>query len=384
MICFAGNLWPNLCLALVRWMAYRRDKPRKPVRVLYLFMSLVFNNIHHSFGDVDVLKDVSLTARSGEILCLLGPSGCGKTTLLNLAAGMLKLQGGSITLDENELVSPQNCPPPESRPVGLVFQDGALFPHLSVEDNIEFGIYKQSNRRDVSSELLEQIGLSEFGKRFPYTLSGGQQQRVAVARSLAPNPRVILMDEPFANIDIILRRRLREEIRRVLKAQNCITVMVTHDPEEAMEISDQVAVMLNGAVAQIGRPQDIFHNPVSPDVAKLTGEGIALPAILLNDRLTTDFGDWPIECIRSDFSDLKNGSLSLFIRPSVIDIENHPDDGSSLKVMDKRHTGAAQIIGVSNGSGGYLSLKVLADSKLEVGQSVRLRPKEASLLAFQD
>lgn len=365
-------------------MAYRRDKPRKPVRVLDLFMSLVFNNIHHSFGDVDVLKDVSLTACSGEILCLLGPSGCGKTTLLNLAAGMLKLQAGHITLDENELVSPQNCPPPEDRPVGLVFQDGALFPHLSVEENIEFGIYKQPNRREISSDLLNQIGLSNLGKRFPHTLSGGQQQRVAVARSLAPKPRVILMDEPFANIDIILRRRLREEIRRVLKAQDCITVMVTHDPEEAMEISDQVAVMLGGTVAQIGPPQDIYHNPVSPDVAKLTGEGIALPAILEGDRLKTEFGDWPIECIRSDFSDLKNGSLSLFIRPFVIDVENHPDDGSTLKITDKRQTGAAQIIGVSNLSGASIYLKIRADIKLDVGQSVRLRPREACLLGFQD
>jgi len=312
---------------------------------------------------------VSLTARSGEILCLLGPSGCGKTTLLNLAAGILKLQGGHITLDENELVTPHNCPPPEDRPVGLVFQDGALFPHLSAEENIEFGIHKQSNRREISSGLLKQIGLSGSGKRFPHTLSGGQQQRVAVARSLAPNPRVILMDEPFANIDIILRRRLREEIRRVLKAQDCITVMVTHDPEEAMEISDQVAVMLGGTVAQIGRPQDIYHNPVSPDVAKLTGEGISLTAILEGDR---------------EFSDLKAGPLNLFIRPFVIDVETHADDHSDLEITDKRHTGAAQIIGVSSLSGASLSLKVLADTKLDVGQSIRLCPRKDSLLAFQD
>jgi len=347
-------------------------------------MSLVFNNIHHSFGDVDVLKDVSLTARSGEILCLLGPSGCGKTTLLNLAAGILKLQGGHITLDGNELVTPHNCPPPEDRPVGLVFQDGALFPHLSVQENIEFGIHKQSNRREISSDLLKQIGLSDLGKRFPHTLSGGQQQRVAVARSLAPNPRVILMDEPFANIDIILRRRLREEIRRVLKAQDCITVMVTHDPEEAMEISDQVAVMLDGTVAQIGPPQDIYHNPISPDVAKLTGEGIALAAILQGDRLKTEFGNWPISAIRNEFSDLKAGPLNLFIRPYVIDVETHADDHSALKIIDKRQTGAAQIIGVSNLSGASLSLKVPADTKLGVGQSVRLCPRKSSLLAFQD
>ncbi len=347
-------------------------------------MSLVFNNVHHSFGDIDVLKDVSLTARSGEILCLLGPSGCGKTTLLNLAAGMLKLQAGHITLDGSKLVSPQNCPPPEDRPVGLVLQDGALFPHLFVEENIEFGIHKQSNRREISSNLLNQIGLSGLGKRFPHTLSGGQQQRVAVARSLAPKPRVILMDEPFANIDIILRRRLREEIRRVLKAQDCITVMVTHDPEEAMEISDQIAVMLGGTVAQIGRPQDIYHNPVSADVAKLTGEGLALPAILEGDVLKTEFGEWPIESLRSDLSDVKAGGLSLFIRPFTIDVETQTENASALRVTDIRHTGAAQIVAVSNASGANISLKVPTAFEFVLGQPVSLHPKPASLLAFQD
>lgn len=347
-------------------------------------MSLVFNTIHHSFGDVDVLKDVSLTARSGEILCLLGPSGCGKTTLLNLAAGMLKLQSGNISLDGNELVSPHNCPPPEDRPVGLVFQDGALFPHLSVEENIEFGIHKQSNRREISSILLNQIGLSGLGKRFPHTLSGGQQQRVAVARSLAPNPRVILLDEPFANIDIILRRRLREEIRRVLKAQDCITVMVTHDPEEAMEISDQVAVIFGGTVAQIGRPQDIYHNPVSPDVAKLTGEGMGLPAIFENNVIKTEFGNWPIETIRSDLSDMKAGALSLFIRPCVINVEIQTENQLGLRVTDIRHTGAAQIVAVSNASGANISLKVPTAPEFVIGQPVSLYPKPDSLLAFQD
>jgi iron(III) transport system ATP-binding protein len=347
-------------------------------------MSLVFENICHDYGDTAILKDVSLAAQSGEILCLLGPSGCGKTTLLNIAAGILELQSGTITLDENELASPQNCPPPEKRAVGLVLQDGALFPHMTVEDNIEFGILKRSDRRDISSKLLEQVGLSGLKKRFPHSLSGGQQQRVAVARSLAPEPRVILMDEPFANIDIVLRRRLREEIRQVLKSQNCITIMVTHDPEEAMEISDKVAVMLGGRIAQIGRPKEIYQNPISPEVAKLTSEGVIIPAILNGAALKTEFGDWPTDSISNRSIITENEKLNLFIRPFTVDMKTDSAEGSSLQVKEIRHIGPAQIITVSSSSGSFLSLQVAAESDFKVGQEVSLHPKKASLLAFPD
>lgn len=345
-------------------------------------MSLVFENIFHSYGDITVLKGVSLTAHSGEILCLLGPSGCGKTTLLNLAAGVLKPQDGNITLDGKSLASSQNYIPPEKRPVGLVFQDGALFPHLTVEDNIEFGVSKQSDRHDISSKLLDQIGLSDLKKRFPHSLSGGQQQRVAVARSLAPNPRVVLLDEPFANIDIILRRRLREEIRDILKNHNCITIIVTHDPEEAMEISDKVAVMLGGDIAQFGRPQDVYENPISPDVAKLTSVGEIIPAVLNDTILQTEFGDWPIDSVRSYHADLMNGKLNVFIRPFAMNIKRGRADKFALKVTDVRHIGAAQIIGVSNSVGSCLNLRIATDTNWEVGQWVNLYPNKGALLAF--
>ena len=206
-------------------------------------MSLIFSHISHSYGTSSILDDISLEARPGEILCLLGPSGCGKTTLLNLAAGISPLQTGNISIDGQDLASDQFSLPPEKRPIGLVFQDGALFPHLSVKKNIEFGIVKHPDKSSITSNLLAQVGLAGLEDRFPHTLSGGQQQRVAVARALAPEPRVLLMDEPFANIDIMLRRRLREDIRQVLKSRNCISIMVTHDPEEAMEISDSLAII---------------------------------------------------------------------------------------------------------------------------------------------
>lgn len=345
-------------------------------------MSLIFDNISHNYGDTSVLKDVSLTARAGEILCLLGPSGCGKTTLLNLAAGVLKLQGGRIILDETILATAQDCPPPEKRPVGLVFQDGALFPHLSVEENIEFGIHKQPNRKEVSSSLLTQIGLSELKTRFPHSLSGGQQQRVAVARSLAPNPRVILMDEPFANIDIILRRRLREEIRHLLKAQNCITIMVTHDPEEAMEIGDNIAVMLNGAIAQIGRPQDIYFSPVSPEVAKLTSEGNIILGSFAGQNIKTDFGDWPLASVSNHVVGMDSKKISLFIRPFSLDLKPVSKTSLPLDVIDVRHTGREKIICLTNPSGKKLSLHMGPEVKCNIGQTLSLRPKPSSLLAF--
>jgi len=188
-------------------------------------MGLEFQDIHHRYGAVEALSGISLSVGQGDILCLLGQSGCGKSTLLNLTAGNLALQTGDIRLDGKVLASANHSPPPENRPVGLVFQEGALFPHLTVAQNIGFGVKDKHRRVGIVSELLEQIGLEGFGDRFPHTLSGGQQQRVAVARALAPQPAILLMDEPFASIDIMLRRRLREEIRQILKARHCISIL---------------------------------------------------------------------------------------------------------------------------------------------------------------
>ena len=226
-------------------------------------MGLEFQDIHHRYGSVDALSGISLSVEQGEILCLLGQSGCGKSTLLNLTAGNLALQRGKIRLDGEVLVSPNHNPPPEQRPVGLVFQEGALFPHLTVAQNIGFGVTDKQRRGAVVDELLEQIGLDGFGDRFPHSLSGGQQQRVAVARALAPEPAILLMDEPFASIDIMLRRRLREEIRQILKARHCISILVTHDPEEAIETADQIAVMESGVISQLGTAEDLYNEPTS-------------------------------------------------------------------------------------------------------------------------
>lgn len=345
-------------------------------------MSLVFENISHRYGKTAILDQISLTAASGEILCLLGPSGCGKTTLLNLAAGILPLQAGKMTLDDQELASAQNSPPPEKRPVGLVFQEGALFPHLSVMDNVKFGIDRHPDRDAIASGLLERIGLADLGSRFPHTLSGGQQQRVAVARALAPKPRVILMDEPFASIDIMLRRRLREEIRYLLKTQNCITIMVTHDPEEAMEISDKLAIMQNGRIAQFGRPRDIYDNPQSIAVAKLTSEGTAISAHITDGKIQTEFGQWPINAMRKTETAQPSDAFKVFLRPFSIRLEQSDAKDAPLTLSDVRHTGQAQIVTIETPTGQTLKLYVDNDKLWQTGQSVSLAPNSESLIAF--
>ncbi|WP_034389091.1 ABC transporter ATP-binding protein [Hellea balneolensis] len=341
-------------------------------------MSLVFENIYHSYNGTPALTDISLKADAGEIICLLGQSGCGKTTLLNLAAGILPLQSGEIRLGDDLLAAPSIHLPPEKRPVGLVFQDGALFPHLTVSDNISFGIKQKSLRQTTVSELLDQIGLAGFEDRYPHTLSGGQQQRVAVARALAAKPAVLLMDEPFANIDIMLRRSLREETRRMLKNRNCITVLVTHDPEEAIETSDKIAIMEKGRIIQYGTAEDIYNAPASLTAALLTGDGIILKAMYQDSLLKSAFGTWAQSCLKNKLTQIV-GKVNILIRPETISLS---DKGGDSLITDIRRTGRNQLITVQSPQTESLTLEISAASNWNIGQSVSLKPEEASLFCF--
>ena len=237
-------------------------------------MSLEFQGVGHRYGRDEVLKGVTLTAKQGEITCLLGASGSGKSTLLRLAAGLERIQAGEIRLDGGVLSKPGIDPPPERRPVGLVFQDQVLFPHKTALDNVAFGLRELDprQRRIVAQANLDAVGLGGFSKRYPDTLSGGQQQRVALARALAPAPRVMLLDEPFANVDATLRRSLREDARRALRKSGSIAVIVTHDPDEALELADRIAVMDSGRIVQIDTPDAIWRQPKGRAVAGLFGE----------------------------------------------------------------------------------------------------------------
>lgn len=302
-------------------------------------MSLTFLNLSHSYGQTQVLQDISLAAREGEILCLLGPSGGGKSTLLRLAAGLERLQAGRIELDHKLLAEPGTEPPPEARPIGLVFQDHVLFPHLSVADNITFGVRDQPRKqRDQSViDLLASMNLAGLGERFPHELSGGQQQRVALARALAPAPRVLLLDEPFASVDSTLRRALRAETRRVLRAAGTTAIVVTHDPEEAMQLADTIAVLVEGAIVQHGSPEAIWNQPATLDVALLFGAAQTLEGTSNDGAVATTFGplrDTPVTS--------QAGRVTIAVRPQgvLLSMPDHNQMANAV-VVDVRLLGHA-------------------------------------------
>lgn len=241
------------------------------------------------------LEDVSFTAPAGEITCLLGASGCGKSTLLGLAAGLLRVQQGEIALGEEVLADAGHNPAPEARPVGLVFQDGALFPHMTLAANVAFGLPRE--RRREADAWLAKVGLAGMGARYPHELSGGQQQRAALARAMAPGPEVLLMDEPFASVDIVLRRALRRECRILLREAGSTVILVTHDPAEALDIGDRIAVMEAGRIVQFGTPLELHESPATAAVGAIFSGAQVVPGMVAEGGLDTAFGLWPFESL---------------------------------------------------------------------------------------
>jgi len=238
---------------------------------------------------------LTLIAEQGEIVALLGPSGCGKTTTLRLIAGFESPDSGSVEIRGERMAGPGRLVPPEERGVGIVFQDYALFPHLTVEANVAFGLHRLdrvAQRRRVA-EILELVGLEAFGRRYPHELSGGQQQRVAVARALAPAPALILLDEPFSNLDADLRTQMREEVERILRNTGTTTIFVTHDQEEAFTLADRVGILNRGRLEQLDRPEEIYHHPATQFVAEFVGAADFLPGYVTSEGIVTELGVFP-------------------------------------------------------------------------------------------
>ena len=282
--------------------------------------------------------DLSLTAHRGEQVCLLGPSGCGKTTVLRAIAGFHSVLTGGIFINNRQVSAPGAMVPPEARRVGMVFQDHALFPHLKVADNVAAGLRHQdeSLRRQTVNGLLERMDLNALGDRFPHELSGGQQQRVALARALAPRPRLLLMDEPFSNLDLDLRERLGVEVHDLLKEHGITAVMVTHDQYDAFVLGDEVGIMSQGNILQWDTPYNVYHEPTSRFVADFIGNGVFIRGTRTGDR-TVDTELGVIEGTL-DRPALTSALVDVLIRPD--DVLPDPDGAISARVSRKAFKGA--------------------------------------------
>lgn len=277
---------------------------------------LELHSISHRYGDLLAVDDVSLTVRSGEVVCLLGPSGCGKTTLLRVAAGLEPLQCGRVVIDGEVVADERRALPPERRGVGMVFQDYALFPHLTVIENVAFGLRQlpRSERLARARALLERVGLVELAATYPHALSGGQQQRVALARGLAPRPAVMLLDEPFAGLDRRLREQVREDSLRILKESGAAVLLVTHDPEEAMALGDRVAIMRAGRLEQTGPPAEVYLHPGNAFVAHFLGQTNRFVGLVRDGTVWTPLGPLPAP------PTLEGRGVEVLIRPEFLSL----------------------------------------------------------------
>jgi iron(III) transport system ATP-binding protein len=247
---------------------------------------LELRELHQRYDDHEVVRGLSFSLERGAIGCLLGPSGCGKTTVLRCIAGFEPVRGGEILLNGRTVSRPGFSLPPEKRRIGMVFQDYALFPHLSVIDNIAFGLHAlpKAQRRARAASFLDAVGLSAQAVQFPHQLSGGQQQRVALARALAPEPDLLLLDEPFSNLDVELRERLSLEVRDIIKRANTTAVLVTHDQHEAFAIADEIGIMHEGHIQQWDLAYNLYHRPANRFIADFVGQGVFLPGEVLDTQ----------------------------------------------------------------------------------------------------
>jgi len=281
------------------------------------------------FGDVVAVDAASFCVERGEVVALLGPSGCGKTTLLRLVAGFERPDAGTVEIDERPVSGPGCWVPPERRRVGMVFQDYALFPHLTVEENVGFGLPRRERPGRVP-ELLATVGLDGAGVRYPHELSGGQQQRVALARALAPAPDLVLLDEPWSNVDPFLRESLRAEVVEVVRPLGVTVVLVTHDREEAFSLADRIALMREGRVVQEGTSEELYFAPVSRWAAEFVGAGNVLAGRVVGGLVETPLGPFPVN------GAAVNGSANVLVRPELLELECDPSGEAQVVAREFR------------------------------------------------
>ena len=324
------------------------------------------------------VDNVSFALNQGDLLGFLGPSGCGKTTLLRILAGFEKPSTGTVKLAGRLVAGDKHWVTPEQRHTGMVFQDFALFPHLTVAQNIAFGLRKDNpEKRKRVLAVLALVGLTELEKRYPHQLSGGQQQRVALARALAPQPTLILLDEPLSNLDVQVRQRLRQEVRQILKATQTTAIFVTHDQEEALAISDRIAVMRQGKIEQLETPEEIYTQPASRFVAEFVTGANFLTATRSGDRAQTELGDLQIPA-SANLNGPKQGELML----RQEDLTLKPDSTASTVVRERQFLGREYRYCLEISSGKYLYARTTVSTQISVGTRVRLSVGTSALKWF--
>jgi len=341
-----------------------------------------------AYGQTEVVHDIDLVLEAGRIGCLLGPSGCGKTSVLRAIAGFERVQSGRIELNGVVVSSAERHCAPERRRVGMVFQDFALFPHLSVADNVSFGLSQGSRteRRARAADMLSVVGLSEHADKFPHQLSGGQQQRVALARALAPDPELLLLDEPFSSLDVDLRSRLAIELRDILKARGITAILVTHDQQEAFAIADEIGVMDGGRLLQWDNAYNLYHRPVSRFVADFVGQGVFLPGRLRNDNEV----ELELGVLRSEFPFANGDRCPRCTTGSQVDVLLRPDDlvhddAAPLRaeVLAKSFRGADFLYTLRLASGRRVLSLVPSHHNHAIGEHIGIRLDADHVVAFR-
>ncbi len=340
---------------------------------------LRLDRISYAHGSHQVVDQLSFELQPGEIGCLLGPSGCGKTTVLRCIAGFEHVSAGAIHLDDTLVGSSSFHVPAEKRQVGMVFQDYALFPHLTLEANVGFGLRSASSaeRRARVTELLKTVGLPGQERKYPHELSGGQQQRVALARALAPRPRLILLDEPFSNLDVDLRERLALEVRDILHAEGTTAILVTHDQHEAFALADQIGVMHEGRIQQWDTPYNLYHRPVNRFVADFVGQGVFLPGRMVDDdRIWIELGTLRARAPAG----MEGRDVRVLLRPDDV---IHDDASDMLaQVVAKAFRGAEFLYTLRLPSGELLLSLVPSHHDHAIGESIGIRLDIDHVVAF--
>jgi len=358
------------------------DQAERPARVsagVTFAARLAFEDISHSFGRSETLRGVTLTAEPGEVLCLLGPSGSGKTTLLRIAAGIEPQSSGRILLNDREIAGPSVFLPPEQRSIGLVFQDFALFPHMTILDNVRFGLTALSRQegRAQAAVALERVGLGAYADAYPHVLSGGEQQRVALARALAPRPAVLLMDEPFSGLDTRLKDSVRSETLAILRESRATAIVVTHDAEEAMRMGDRIALLKDGALVQAGKAEDLYLRPASLFVAGFFSE-----LNLFDSRIAGGRAQTPLGAIDAPAFG-EGAQVRVAVRSTGFDVSESAGTVEA-RVVSRRYLGVVELLEIAvAGADKPVRARVRCGSLSSKARDIWLSLRDADVLLFE-